>query len=190
MDLDHERMSYLLYQMLCGIRHLHAAGIIHRVRVSHLRMPRVASLQAPPSWSLPPLEQKTLRPVADLGGRRGLGFGPVLRGPGEGGVRNWLRRFPNSQLIIPLPSGPEAVEHRSEVRLQPEDPGLWPGPVGGEFLHDDAVRRHQILPSARGHPRHGLQGKRYHILRPTLSHSRHYHTWGILLESWGHFSAG
>ncbi|CAG9539070.1 unnamed protein product [Cercopithifilaria johnstoni] len=30
MDLDHERMSYLLYQMLCGIRHLHAAGIIHR----------------------------------------------------------------------------------------------------------------------------------------------------------------
>uniref|UniRef100_A0A5S6QUL0 Stress-activated protein kinase JNK n=1 Tax=Trichuris muris TaxID=70415 RepID=A0A5S6QUL0_TRIMR len=30
MVLDHERMSYLLYQMLCGIRHLHAAGIIHR----------------------------------------------------------------------------------------------------------------------------------------------------------------
>uniref|UniRef100_A0A915J0D6 Stress-activated protein kinase JNK n=1 Tax=Romanomermis culicivorax TaxID=13658 RepID=A0A915J0D6_ROMCU len=30
MDLDHERMSYLLYQMLCGIRHLHASGIIHR----------------------------------------------------------------------------------------------------------------------------------------------------------------
>ncbi|XP_034545305.1 LOW QUALITY PROTEIN: mitogen-activated protein kinase 9 [Notolabrus celidotus] len=30
MDLDHERMSYLLYQILCGIRHLHSAGIIHR----------------------------------------------------------------------------------------------------------------------------------------------------------------
>lgn len=30
MELDHERMSYLLYQMLCGIRHLHSAGIIHR----------------------------------------------------------------------------------------------------------------------------------------------------------------
>lgn len=30
MDLDHERMSYLLYQMLCGIKHLHSAGIIHR----------------------------------------------------------------------------------------------------------------------------------------------------------------
>ncbi|ELU16605.1 hypothetical protein CAPTEDRAFT_101171 [Capitella teleta] len=30
MDLDHERMSYLLYQVLCGIKHLHSAGIIHR----------------------------------------------------------------------------------------------------------------------------------------------------------------
>ncbi|PAA72747.1 hypothetical protein BOX15_Mlig028252g1 [Macrostomum lignano] len=30
MDLDHERMSYLLYQMLCGIKHLHSADIIHR----------------------------------------------------------------------------------------------------------------------------------------------------------------
>ncbi|GLD57681.1 mitogen-activated protein kinase 8 isoform X3, partial [Lates japonicus] len=31
MELDHERLSYLLYQMLCGIKHLHAAGIIHRI---------------------------------------------------------------------------------------------------------------------------------------------------------------
>ncbi|XP_032825168.1 mitogen-activated protein kinase 8-like isoform X1 [Petromyzon marinus] len=30
MELDHERISYLLYQMLCGIKHLHSAGIIHR----------------------------------------------------------------------------------------------------------------------------------------------------------------
>lgn len=30
MDLDHERISYLLYQLLCGIKHLHSAGIIHR----------------------------------------------------------------------------------------------------------------------------------------------------------------
>ncbi|XP_043991848.1 mitogen-activated protein kinase 8 isoform X5 [Gambusia affinis] len=30
MELDHERLSYLLYQMLCGIKHLHGAGIIHR----------------------------------------------------------------------------------------------------------------------------------------------------------------
>ncbi|XP_042718656.1 mitogen-activated protein kinase 8 isoform X4 [Lagopus leucura] len=33
MELDHERMSYLLYQMLCGIKHLHSAGIIHRPTV-------------------------------------------------------------------------------------------------------------------------------------------------------------
>lgn len=43
MDLDHERMSYLLYQMLCGIKHLHSAGIIHRVGLrswedSHLEL--------------------------------------------------------------------------------------------------------------------------------------------------------
>ena len=37
MDLDHERMSYLLYQMLCGIKHLHLAGIIHRVSLQKLR---------------------------------------------------------------------------------------------------------------------------------------------------------
>lgn len=37
MELDHERLSYLLYQMLCGIKHLHAAGIIHRVR--YVRFP-------------------------------------------------------------------------------------------------------------------------------------------------------
>lgn len=33
MDIDHERMSYLLYQLLCGIKHLHSAGIIHRVNL-------------------------------------------------------------------------------------------------------------------------------------------------------------
>jgi len=30
LDLDHERISYLMYQCLCGIKHLHLAGIIHR----------------------------------------------------------------------------------------------------------------------------------------------------------------
>ncbi|XP_037826101.1 stress-activated protein kinase JNK-like [Lucilia sericata] len=28
--LDHDRLSYLIYQILCGIKHLHTAGIIHR----------------------------------------------------------------------------------------------------------------------------------------------------------------
>lgn len=43
MELDHERLSYLLYQMLCGIKHLHAAGIIHRV--SHTRGAIYAAVQ-------------------------------------------------------------------------------------------------------------------------------------------------
>ncbi|KAL5267981.1 hypothetical protein ACHWQZ_G004881 [Mnemiopsis leidyi] len=29
-QLDHERVSYLLYQVLCAIRYMHSAGIIHR----------------------------------------------------------------------------------------------------------------------------------------------------------------
>jgi serine/threonine protein kinase len=29
MDLDHERISYLLYEILCEINHLHSTGIIH-----------------------------------------------------------------------------------------------------------------------------------------------------------------
>lgn len=33
MELDHERLSYLIYQLLCGIHHLHKSGIIHRVGV-------------------------------------------------------------------------------------------------------------------------------------------------------------
>ena len=32
LDLDHDRISYLLYQLLCGVMHLHAVNIIHRVR--------------------------------------------------------------------------------------------------------------------------------------------------------------
>lgn len=29
--LDHERISSLIYQTLCGVEHLHSAGILHRV---------------------------------------------------------------------------------------------------------------------------------------------------------------
>ena len=49
MDLDHERMSYLLYQILCGIKHLHLAGIIHRVRTTliseHLWMYKLSQIR-------------------------------------------------------------------------------------------------------------------------------------------------
>ena len=30
MELDHDRMSFLVYELLCGIKHLHLADIIHR----------------------------------------------------------------------------------------------------------------------------------------------------------------
>lgn len=30
LELDHDRISYLLYQLLCGLKHLHMADIIHR----------------------------------------------------------------------------------------------------------------------------------------------------------------
>lgn len=47
MELDHERLSYLLYQTLCGIKHLHAAGIIHRVSMSWPRLHRPMPGQCP-----------------------------------------------------------------------------------------------------------------------------------------------
>lgn len=28
---NHRRISFLMYQLLCGVNHLHSAGIIHRV---------------------------------------------------------------------------------------------------------------------------------------------------------------
>lgn len=31
--LNHEEISYFVYQMLCGLQHLHKANIIHRVRM-------------------------------------------------------------------------------------------------------------------------------------------------------------
>ena len=33
LELDHDRISYLLYQLLCGVNHLHCVDIIHRVRM-------------------------------------------------------------------------------------------------------------------------------------------------------------
>lgn len=50
MELDHERLSYLLYQMLCGIKHLHAAGIIHRVRLAHVTLTNLCQLSRQSPW--------------------------------------------------------------------------------------------------------------------------------------------
>ena len=46
MELDHERISYLLYQLLCGIKHLHSAGIIHRdLKPSNIVVDRCCTLK-------------------------------------------------------------------------------------------------------------------------------------------------
>lgn len=52
MDLDHDRMSYLLYQMLCGIKHLHSAGIIHRVSNLMLKNCKVCVRKFTSKWQL------------------------------------------------------------------------------------------------------------------------------------------
>lgn len=46
MDLDHERISYLLYQMLCGLKHIHSVGIIHRdLKPSNIVVDRKCTLK-------------------------------------------------------------------------------------------------------------------------------------------------
>lgn len=46
MELDHERISYLLYQLLCGVKHLHSAGIIHRdIKPSNIVVDRQCTLK-------------------------------------------------------------------------------------------------------------------------------------------------
>ena len=44
-ELDHDRISFLLYQLLCGIRHLHIADIIHRVR--NVKLPSYGMVVTP-----------------------------------------------------------------------------------------------------------------------------------------------
>lgn len=61
MELDHERLSYLLYQMLCGIKHLHAAGIIHRVRIGWLWLHTLMPGQCPKEELLNLLWHLTLK---------------------------------------------------------------------------------------------------------------------------------
>ncbi len=46
-DLDHDKMSYLLYQLLCGLKYLHNAGITHRVSslLEHNQLTDLSTLQ-------------------------------------------------------------------------------------------------------------------------------------------------
>ena len=61
-------------------------------------------------------------------------------------------------------SGSQAEQHRRPIRLHSEDSRLRTGEIGRNVLHDDALRRHQVLPSAGSHPGHGLQGERGHLV--------------------------
>ena len=50
MNIDHDRISYLLYQLLCGVKYLHSADIIHRVSlcfVMQLDTPTLVQLDTP-----------------------------------------------------------------------------------------------------------------------------------------------
>ena len=43
------------------------------------------------------------------------------------------------------PPRPEALQHSGQVGLHAQDTGLRAGEAGGRLVHDDAVRRHQVL---------------------------------------------
>ena len=45
-------------------------------------------------------------------------------------------------------AGPEALQHRGEGGLHPEDPGLRPGQTAGHSVPQDPLRRHETLSRA------------------------------------------
>ena len=59
-------------------------------------------------------------------------------------------------------SGSQAFEHRGAIGLHAQDSRLR-SRENSRFVHDDAVRRHTILPRTGSHPRNGLQEQRYSI---------------------------
>lgn len=61
---------------------------------------------------------------------------------------------------LSVPTGPEAQQHRGEVRLHAEDPGLWSGEDRRHRPPHDTLRCHPLLPRPRGHPGHGIPGQR------------------------------
>ena len=56
--------------------------------------------------------------------------------------------------------GSQTKQYSGEVRLHPEDPGLWFGQDRRHQLHDDPLCGDQILQSPRGDPGHGIQRER------------------------------
>ena len=122
MDLDHERMSYLLYQMLCGIKHLHSAGIIHRVSRGSKN----------PSSPYVCVAMSHFTRVVN----------PVVLLVVVVAAASWR--------ALSRPVGLEAEQHRGEGRLHVENSRLWPGQDRRDNLHDDAVRGDAVLQGAGG----------------------------------------
>lgn len=52
--------------------------------------------------------------------------------------------------VSSLFSGSKAEQHRRQIRLHAKDSRLWLGEDRWYYLHDDALRRHAVLPSTRG----------------------------------------
>ena len=108
MDLDHERMSYLLYQMLCGIKHLHSAGIIHRdLKPSNIVVKSDCTLKV-----------GILTPAVPL-------------------LLNFRERRLLNCIIY------------TDIRL-------WSCPNCRDDVHDDSIRRDEILSSSGSHFGHGV----------------------------------
>lgn len=56
-------------------------------------------------------------------------------------------------------TGSKTQQHRGEVWLHTEDPGLWFGQNGCHRPPYDAICGHSLLPSPWSHPGHGLPGQ-------------------------------
>lgn len=54
-------------------------------------------------------------------------------------------------------AGSKTKQYCGEIRLYPEDPGLWIGKNCRHKLHDDPVRGDEVLQSARSYPGDGIQ---------------------------------
>lgn len=109
MELDHERLSYLLYQMLCGIKHLHAAGIIHRVSRLPCLQPRPSLWATTACWPSARLEKPGRNvPFSRVAqgcffGKRLVVFGGVeVLGPAQWLSKGTLDHFYCNALVVYL----------------------------------------------------------------------------------------
>lgn len=178
MDLDHERMSYLLYQMLCGIKHLHSAGIIHRVSVSvslvwcmcvfHVLVSVDGSSKMLSQHKRH--ENKWLHAVSHAIFHNSYTiywffFFGLLR------LKCDLAKVINCHFfsfvlsifihclqchLLVCSTGFEAIQHCCEIGLYIKNIRFWFGAYSWHHIHDDTVCGNAILSGTRSHFGHGL----------------------------------